>query len=326
MPKVECHRCHKEFSRPTHLRKHMARKTPCALIIEPEELPAEVQADPDLEKKRCHFCGRVFSSYIGKQRHIRTACKIAPNQRNGNTGMELLYQHVLRQDARQEEQEARHAAEMAELRNEVNELRAAVAAPVNAADRGGVVIAPARDAFVNIDRRNFTINVFGAETTGHITREQVRGLFDYCVDNCKTPRLAAHAAVEGLVAFIYCDPQHPENFTCYQPNQKEPVALVHTAKGWKSRPVAEVLSPMTIKAADSLFAKQPCMGYQKYDAMVTCIINNELEFERGADAKNALATLKEYLNTVLTELPIEGGVLQLAEDAVEPPPLPKAAR
>jgi len=300
----------------------MARKTPCALIVEPEELPPEVQADPELEKKRCHFCGRVFSSNNAKNRHIRTVCKIAPNQRNGNNGMDMLYQHVLRQ-------EARHAAEMAEMRDEIAALRAApamVAAPVNAADRGGVVIAPAHDAFVNIDRRNFTINVFGAETTSHITREQVRGLFDYCVDNCKTPRLAAHAAVEGLVAFIYCDPQHPENFTCYQPNQKEPVALVHTAKGWKSRPVAEVLSPMTIKAADSLFAKQPCMGYQKYDAMVTCIIDNELEFERGADAKNALANLKEYLNTVLTELPIEGGVLQLAEGAVEPPPLPKAAR
>jgi len=335
-----CGRCQKEFPRESYLRQHLARKTPCALIVEPEELPPEVQADPELEKKRCHFCGRVFSSNNTKNRHIRTVCKIAPNKRNGNAGMDYLYAHVVRQDAERAAQEARHAAqnteraaqearhaaEMAELRNEVNELRAAVAAPAMAADRGGVVIAPARDAFVNIDRRNFTINVFGAETTSHITREQVRGLFDYCVDNCKTPRLAAHAAVEGLVAFIYCDPQHPENFTCYQPNQKEPVALVHTAKGWKSRPVAEVLSPMTIKAADSLFAKQPCMGYQKYDAMVTCIIDNELEFERGADAKNALANLKEYLNTVLTELPIEGGVLQLAEDAVEPPPLPKAAR
>lgn len=316
MPDHVCNRCHKTFQGPAFLRRHQNRKTPCAIIIEPEDLPVAVQADPELEKKRCHFCGRVFSSNNTKNRHIRKSCKIAPNQRNGNVGMELLYQHVLRQDA----ERAAQNAEIERLRGEVNELRQNQVAPPPAAmaDRGG--IAAGRDININVDQRNFTINVFGMEDTAHITREKVRMFFDDCIDKNKTARLAAHAAVEGLTTFIYCDPQHPENFTCYQPNQKEPVALVHTAQGWQSRRVADVLSPMTIRAVDEIFTKQPYVGYQKYSEMMLCISGNEIEFERGQDAKKALRLLGEYLRATLTDLPIEGGVLQLAKDATEPPP------
>ena len=73
-----CERCGKEFKYPAHLREHLARKTPCAPILEPEDLPEEVRDDPDYDKKKCHFCGRAFANYTSKRRHIRNTCKIAP--------------------------------------------------------------------------------------------------------------------------------------------------------------------------------------------------------------------------------------------------------
>ena len=39
----------------------------------------------------------MYSSASAMRYHIRTSCKIAPNAKNGNAGMELLYEHTLQQ-------------------------------------------------------------------------------------------------------------------------------------------------------------------------------------------------------------------------------------
>ena len=73
-----CERCDKVFKYPKYLREHQARKTPCTPILEKEDLPEAVLEDPDLDQKKCRFCGRVFSSYTAMRRHVRNNCRIAP--------------------------------------------------------------------------------------------------------------------------------------------------------------------------------------------------------------------------------------------------------
>jgi len=53
------------------------------------------------------------------RRHVRTTCKIAPNERNGEEGKEKLYDHI----AAQEEPEPPEPSEIETLRAEVSELR-----------------------------------------------------------------------------------------------------------------------------------------------------------------------------------------------------------
>ena len=85
-----CIQCKKIFDLPYILKRHQNNKRPCAPIVAPGN-PAEQQ------DSKCRFCNRVYSSASAMRYHIRTSCKIAPNAKNGNAGMELLYEHTLQQ-------------------------------------------------------------------------------------------------------------------------------------------------------------------------------------------------------------------------------------
>ena len=98
-----CDLCGAQFPQPWKLRRHQARKTPCAPILEPEDLPPGALEDPNIDQKKCRFCARVFSSYDSMRRHVRSACKIAPNKRNGDAGMDLLYEHMIRRQQAENE-------------------------------------------------------------------------------------------------------------------------------------------------------------------------------------------------------------------------------
>ena len=90
-----CKKCGLDCKYASYLARHLARKSPCAPILVPEDLSLEALKDPDLVAKKCRFCGRVFSSYVSMRRHVRESCKIAPNAKNGVEGMEKLYEHTL---------------------------------------------------------------------------------------------------------------------------------------------------------------------------------------------------------------------------------------
>ena len=93
MPKHSCTKCGKQFKKACRLKRHLARKTPCALILEPEDNRAgepRIHAGPIDAKNSCPFCKRPYASYNSMRRHVRKNCKIAPNKKNGNAGMEKL--------------------------------------------------------------------------------------------------------------------------------------------------------------------------------------------------------------------------------------------
>ena len=126
----KCSQCGITFDNKSNYNRHQARKTPCAPILDKEDLPDDKQDNAN----RCRFCGRVFARRTTLLKHMKKVCKIAP--RDGDTtGMDKLYEHTLRK------QENRHKAEMATLEARQAALEAAMKA-------SGIAVAAARNAAI----------------------------------------------------------------------------------------------------------------------------------------------------------------------------------
>lgn len=326
-----CASCGKSFPKPTQLRRHQARKTPCAPILEEKDIPAEKLKDPDLNKKQCRFCKRVFSSYDSMRRHVRTSCKIPPNKRNGDAGMELLYEHTIRRQQEQiEELKTQHAEETAAMREQLGQLTAMmqqlVARPPPpppqqqsaTTNHGGEVAVQGDGNEVQVDKskhQHITINVFGQEQLEHITRAQVGRILEeassYAVE------AGATKAVLEAAMLVYADPEHPENITCYIPNKKMQEALIHRDRGWEVEPVPKVLPPMMQRSVDLLFDRQP-LDPEQYDLDAWAKVLKALQqCERdkhktkqlagpNGSLRAVLVRNKEQLAQILEKLPAAG--------------------
>ena len=312
-----CKRCGKEFSKPYWLRKHQERKTPCASILEKEDLPEGVLADPELEKKKCRFCGRVFSSYTAMRRHVRQNCGIAPNAKNGDIGMEKLYEHTARmQEARIAALETQNAEMMALVREQSTQMAlvreqstqmAQLAAGRMVAPVGGPAITAGDGNRILQDNRqnNINIHIHGQESLAHLTGAKVRGLLDDAICAPELPQAASQAIVRAAM-LVYSDPEHPENLTAYLPNKKLNDALVHTEEGWEVQPTSLVLPPMAQKCVDALFAEQPYEDADEYAPLLKELADNEARYTAGSDLRPILIRNKDLLNRALGTLPVAG--------------------
>ena len=309
-----CHRCGKDFLVPTKLRRHERRKTPCAPILEAEDLPPETLDDPDLEKKKCRFCGRVFSSYDSMRRHVKTACKIAPNAKNGDAGMDILYEHTIRRQQALLAAKDRQIEQLTALVE--SQLHAVVpAAPAGRADTTAVAIQGDNNVNIVDARRVETtvvVNVFGQEGLEHVTSARIRAIMEESL-GVGAPSAAAQAAVLKTALLVYSDPEHPENLTCYLPNKKGDEALVHMSRngttGWEVQPVPLVLPPMARKSVDALFDRQPFEDAATFEPLMAELRDNEARYVGGQGAlRPVLVRNKDLLARALATLPTTGGV------------------
>jgi hypothetical protein len=304
-----CGRCGKEFARPWELRRHRSRKTPCDPILEAEDLPQAALEDPDIDKKKCRFCGRVFASYESMRRHVRSACKIAPNKRNGDAGMEQLYEHTIR---RQQAQIEAMLAQMTQMTGMMQRLVLAQTAAAPAGANAGETAIVGDQNVIHQDRRivnNVNIAVFGEETIGHVTPEKIRGVLEESMQQAGRHELpqAAMKAVLKAAMLIYSDPDHPENLTCYLPNKREGSALVHGQGGWEVRPLRIVAPPMAQKGVDILFDMQPFEDAETFEPLMAELRDNEERYAAGGEMRTILVRNKALLTRALEELPIAGG-------------------
>ena len=322
-----CAKCGTAFLKPALLKRHLGRKTPCAPVIDREDLPENKRDDPNT----CKFCGRVYSSRAGLLQHIRKACKIAPREGN-EEGMEKLYEHVLKK--RMVEMEARHKADIEAVVAKFEARLAGTA--ITPATASSAVVTPTQQTNIatqnvaidksigkTVNNVNVTINVFERENLDRVTRQQVwdllRGLGPVG-DNVKS---VAEKAIIQAAMLIYSDPEHPEDITCYLPNKKGDDALVHGESGWEIQPVSLVVSPMAAQSIELLFKNQPGMG-DKFEerpkedvdwVMTTCgdimryLAKNEgtlcNEPPRG-EFRSILIRNKDLLQKVLSKLPVAG--------------------
>ena len=304
-PDRTCKMCGKSFRSPIDFRRHQDRKTPCAPILETNDLqpPQAPQAPQAPQKedgqKQCRFCKRVFSCYTSMRRHVRTSCKIAPNPKNGDVGMQKLYEHTLqRQIDRLEAQNAEMKSQNAEI---LTLLRQQRAGGTNTQQAGEIAL---QGDHAQVDNsKKIVVNVFGKEGLDHVTLEKIKTILDECLQRPALPT-AVDEAVLRTAMLVYSDPSRPENLTAYLPNKKTNDALVHTEAGWEVRPTTLVLPPMALKSIDTLFGKQP--HDDEYAPLLKELQQNEARFAAGEALRPILVRNKDLLARALATLPVAG--------------------
>jgi hypothetical protein len=303
-----CGDCGRDFHYPSKLAQHQRRKTPCAPILEPEDLPAEALEDPDLDQKKCRFCGRVFSSYTSMRRHVRNTCKIAPNAKNGDAGMEVLYEHTIRRQAAQLEAQQAQITEMMGMmqRMEGMVLAAQGGGGGHNQQAGEVAIAGDANQVAVDNRKQVIVNVFGKEGLDHVTLERIKVILDESLARPALPE-AANAAVMKTAMLVYSDPDHPENLTAYLPNKKTNDVLVHAEDGWEVQPAFLVLPPMAQKSVDTLFDRQPYEDAEDYGPLMKELAENEKRYTAGSELRPILVRNKDLLARALEALPVADG-------------------
>lgn len=257
-----CPHCERTFKFPCHLKRHLARKTPCATVVRDEDLTPEEREKPF----KCKFCMRKFTSVRSMNRHIREQCEIA----GSDEGMQKLYVQTLRRQiqelsdkldqlspaaaaqppppvaagwapqalehllalrrATDQELALRRATdqELALRRAADHEAALRRAADHEAAYRHAACVnqISANNSIVYTNTNHITINNFGSEGTTHIDRAKVRGVLDSAL-KITNPTQQAYMVMLEAAMMVYSDPEHPENLTCYIPNKKEDAAMVH---------------------------------------------------------------------------------------------------
>lgn len=274
-----CPKCHRDFEAPSRLKRHLQRKTPCAPVVEKEELPISEQT----KAHACRFCGRRFEFESGLSRHLKNSCKIAGSRE----GMEKLVAHVEAVQLRQE---------LAAQREELAEIKALL--KVAAAARPAV--SQQAHQITNYVGNNVTINVFGEEDTSHITQQQIRSLLDRLLAGLPyDPDKAAVGAFVETAMLIYSDKDRPENLTVYMPNAQNTSVMVYTGQAWEMRELRDVAPPMTQHTLDLLLAQQPWEDGQhkldEYGALLRSTLERASEFAQGKHLRAVLVRTKRLL-------------------------------
>ncbi len=302
-----CTQCGTVFKYPKYLREHQKRQTPCSLVVDPNELSPLIRGDPDISKKQCRFCGRVLSCYTAMRRHVREHCKVAPNTKNGDEGMERLYEHTLlkqnaEQNAKIDQQSAKIAEQGAQITEILSLLRRQQGAPSSSTLQAGEIALQGDNAQVD-NSKKIVINVFGREKLDHVTAERIKAILDECLQRPALPT-AVNEAVLKTAMLVYSDPDRPENLTAYLPNKKLKDALVHTKDGWEVQPTQLVLPPMALKSIDTIFGRQP--PEDEYAPLLKELQQNEARFAAGEDLHPILVRNKDLLARALATLPVAG--------------------
>lgn len=233
--------------------------------------------------------------------------------------MELLYDYTLKKQQKEIEEQCKEIEEQRELSagliGQMEELRSmlrgqqivpagaqkpAEAVPVQ-------VVGQAIGTQNNITNNTVNVVVFGQEKLDHITSDDVRGLLDQSIRTIRDPEQSALAALLGATRMIYSNPEHPENITCYLPNKKQDMALVHVERGgvrtWEVKSCKEVLPPMATRGCDVIFAKQPFTNIAYYEPLMLALRDGEDVFKKDKSLRAILEGNKQLMLRLHGTLP-----------------------
>ncbi len=295
----ECPHCGKSFKYPSFLRRHLDAKRKC--------VPAFLEGSDGAAMPKpylCRFCGAGFTDINHRNRHMRVSCKIAPNARNGDSGLDRLYAHTLqKQIAAQKEENNEIKARMSRMEEMMGQLLRSQQAGTSMSSKD-VVVAQGDNCVSMVDHSKIVnINVFGQERLDHVTAERIKTILDECLQRPALPAAVGEAVLKTAM-LVYSDPDRPENLTAYLPNKKTKDALVHTQAGWEVQPTQLVLPPMALKSIDTIFGKQP--PEDEYAPLLKELQQNEARFAAGEDLHPILVRNKDLLARALATLPVAG--------------------
>ncbi len=247
MPIKVCPKCGKEFNDTANYNRHMKRKTPCALILDKEDLPEEEKES----LHQCRFCGRTFSTGSNLMRHMKKACKVALHDGN-TTGMEKPHEHTLR------EQVERQQKEMETLKAQVSALTVAVSG-------GEQAIAPAWSSRAVVQNRlalrtqERAPGTFGEEGSTVLDAESIASIETGVTPFVTTETGDRKQLVQVLTRAalcVYSAPQNAATLTCFLPNKKGDEALIKGPAGWEIWPLTLVMSTMVSCTLDAVRGRQ----------------------------------------------------------------------
>ncbi len=161
----------------------------------------------------CRYCGNVFNNFSNLRRHMRESCKIAPNPKNGDAGMERLYEHTLQKQVdRLETQNREMQAKMDAQNKMLQQLleRQQGASSSSSTQQAGELAIQAGDHAQVDNSKKIVVNVFGKEGLDHVTLEKIRTILDECLQRPALPT-AVDEAVLRTAMLVYSDPSRPEN-------------------------------------------------------------------------------------------------------------------
>ena len=244
-----CQKCGAIFPYPRDLKRHLARKTPCAPIVEEAELPLAEQA----KEHECRYCRRKYSTLPSLHRHMRHRCKIA----NDEGGMALLMDHTLRR------QVDRLEAQVSELTDLVRAQMLVPAAPAT-------VIQHQTNIGV-LQQNNVQVNVvsFDREDRIHIPVALVKAAFtenprlmEYCRmtdDERVDAEKAAPYVLEALIDLVRRAHRDPVYRNVYLNPKRADQVMVCVEEGrgsagqsWEIRSLVEAIRLLFDGVADNI--------------------------------------------------------------------------
>ncbi len=293
-----CKKCGKQFQYPCYLQQHLKRTKPCTLILEDDDLSEEEQK----KKYKCCFCGRRFTTYTNMRRHVRERCKIAPTKKNGEASMELLYGHIIKKQQGQIEQQQKQIKQLLEFGLNMSEGKNSTS---NITQLGKSAVVQGDNNVItqqtHNEQNNYTINIFGQETVDYINHATIYQIINKIQPHFELQE-AAKAILADVLIQIYSDPDHPENYTCYNPNKKTGDTMIHGARGWELYSLQRATQPMIQKGLDVLFSNQPLPDkpgcgdmepFDKFEKIYRSLANNETKYPKE---------MKESVRVVLLQI------------------------
>lgn len=229
--RFKCERCGASFEDSAHLRRHLARKRPCDLIVEVEEVHPEKQ-----EKSfSCRFCSRSYTRPDSVKRHLQS-CSVA----NSETGMNQLMEHTLKKQTKalvEQQDQIRRLTDM------VEKLTVSVGPSIGTLNTGPVTLT----------QMNFEIKSFDSSSRICVPASLVKAAFtenprliEYCRmsddDRTNVEKAAPYVleALVDLVRRVHRDPVY-RNVHLNPSRADQVMVCVGEKQRWEVRPLADVI-------------------------------------------------------------------------------------
>jgi hypothetical protein len=279
-----CYKCGQVFRYPSHLKRHVQRKTPCDRVVRATDLTSEDLAKPFI----CPHCRRHFGHQSNLSHHIRHSCK-ASEVPTGTVEAQLaalqLEVEVLKQAARVDAQEG--AAGVHSLSQ--------VTHPAAASGHGDDHRVYHNTVHVNI---HAPTRYWGEEDTSYLTTSEVGSILDH-LHTFGNP--IGDRVIQSIARAIWANPHHPENMTCKLKNKRDGTVLVHTETGWDPRAGQEIYAAMATKACTELNDKQDYYASPSLLGDRSAQVKAAFDCEAACQKSKALQVIPEAARMFLSD-------------------------
>ena len=255
----KCPNCNKSFKYYSRLQKHLDRKTPCNPVITIKDDDRFENAKK--ERRVCEFCNRTFKSNQTMKIHLKKNCPIAPTGKNGIVGIEILNKHLesnIKAVGHQSDsviQQSESVIQQSESVVQQSDNTILHSHNIN----GNNNITNINSNNNNTYNNTYNITIHGNENLSYITEDDVASIFnssitkkmitDIAGGDLPSIDAAVNEILRKLVADVYNNKLHPENYNMFITSNKEFLIdkkiMTYKKDGWSLENCTDVYSSIT---------------------------------------------------------------------------------